>query len=189
MSNQLHAVQYDDDGQIIALMSANRECIELTVAKGDGNYLVFDEAPETTRGYVSNGKIVPIEDRSNDPRWKFDYGKKQWVADMELGKKFKLAEIDKAYEETVHEGFEVDGKQYSSTKEAQTQIQLAVSMQQESCAVTMLDGTCSMVTADEVKAIGAAMLKHLSNCIQRRSTAVAAINDAASVEDLDKVVF
>ena len=55
--------------------------------------------------------------------------------------------------------------------------------------MTMLDGTCSMVTADEVKAIGAAMLKHLSNCIQRRSNAVAAINDATTVGALEAIEF
>ena len=183
-----YLLEISENGEILGCMSGPDFVLKAAEEDLGELCLRVDDTYVSTTHYVQKGKVIEKPKRPND-YYEFCYDKKQWVADMELGKKFKLAEIDKAYEETVHEGFEVDGKQYSSTKEAQTQIQLAVSMQHETCAVTMLDGTCSMVTADEIKIIGAAMLKHLSDCIQRRSTAVAAINDATSVEDLEKVVF
>ena len=127
-----------------------------------------------------------------EPQYFPDEGVARLVAVFDLGaaREEKTERIKREYEEVVHAGFEVNGKRYASSKEAQIQIQLAVSMGTASPVIMDDDhGTCSMVDADELKAIGAAMLKHLSNCIQRRSTAVAAINDATSVEDLDKVVF
>ena len=127
-----------------------------------------------------------------EPQYFPDEGVARLVAVFDLGaaQEEKTERIKAEYEKTVYAGFEVNGIRYSSSREAQTHIQLGISIGTASPVIMDDDhGTCSMVDADELKAIGAAMLKHLSNCIQRRSTAVAAINDATSVEDLDKVVF
>lgn len=127
-----------------------------------------------------------------EPRYFPDEGVARLVAVFDLGaaQEEKIEQVKAEYEKAVYAGFEVNGTRYSSSREAQTQIQLGISIGTESSVIMDDDhGTCSMVTADEVKIIGAAMLKHLSDCIQRRSTAVAAINDATSVEDLEKVVF
>lgn len=185
----MNALSYTDDGQIISVMSGNREGIELTIAEDTLNYLILDKMPDSTYAYVENELLVPMPPPPNE--WHdFDYKKKEWVPDMELGKELTKARIEKQYEEAVYGGFEWNGNLLSSTREAQTAIQMAVSLGGESAELAMDHGSCCMVeTKEDLQEVGKALLDHLASTVRRRSEALQRVNDATTVGELESIQF
>jgi len=185
----IKAVLYRPEGSIHSVYTVGyEEEIKMSASEMGLPYLIVDEEIGFKTHYVQNKQLVAIP-AAPSAGHEFDYATKKWVLNLDNLRRRKKEEIQYEYEEAVGSGFLVDGSMYASTIEAQNQIQLAVTMQQESAALIMQDGSCSMVNAEQVKEIGAAMLQHLSDCIQRRSDAVAAVDAARSASDLEKVTF
>ena len=185
----IKAVLYQPEGFIHSVYTVgSEEEVKMSASHMGLSYLIIKEDVGILTHYVHNKRLVKLPPAPSTGH-EFDYATKKWVLNLNNLRRKKKDELQYEYEETVNSGFLVDGSMYASTGEAQNQIQLAVTMQQESAALIMQDGSCSMVNAEQVREIGAAMLQHLSDCIQRRSDAVAAVDTARSASDLEKVAF
>lgn len=185
----IKAVLYKPNGAIHSVYTVgSEEEIKISSKDMDLPYLIVDDEIGLQTHYVHNKQLVRMPP-SPSAEHAFDYETKKWVLNLDDLRRRKKDSLQYDYEEAVASGFLVGGRTYASTKDAQEYIQLAITMQHEPATVLMQDGTCSVVHGEQLKEIGAAMLQHLSDCIQRRSDAVAAVDNARSVNDLEKVTF
>jgi len=182
---------YEENGQIIGIMSGPRQSIDAAIESGVQCVVIAHE-DEADNKYVLDGQLAEKGTPPSEAHT-FDYDLKQWVYDLEDQKSAKWQTIKLQRSEQEFGTFDWGGYTFQCDEVSQRRIQGAVQLAAIDSTMTLdwtlADNTVQTFTAAEYVQIGQALANHVSQCHERGRILRQQIQSATTEAELEAIVW
>lgn len=165
---------------------------------GDGMLAIMLEEPANLPGYILDGCFNPVPERPTEHH-QFDYATKQWADSRTLDdfKAEKQVQLKKQRDATEFSPFTYNGMTFDGDLDAQRRLSFLVSAAKSAIAAgysftkdfTLADNTVVQLTAEDFIGIEMAKLWQVDVAFQEYRLKKAAIEAAATLEELEAITI